>query len=900
MEKIVTFKDEMSPQMTGGKFEKQKKMVENGLSVPRFFCLTAAYYEESYKQVKEKVIVVLDTIDFTDAESIRNASKEIETIYQTIVLTSEQEKEILAVFDSLFEKDALVSVRSSMIGYKIEESEDSIDNPFAGISESFLYVKREQIFENIKKCWSSGFSQEAILYRQTQGMDLTGFAVAVGIQEMVFGVKSFVMFTCDPNTASKDTVIVAGFGIGEGVVQERVPVDHYFRNSTSGEITSDISEKTTMLSFDSEKGSGLTEKDVDKKLHKSQCFSDNEIDQLAEHGKTIESLFKHPQDIEGTFTEDGKLYFLQSRPVALDYSRQRVWTNANVTESFPGVTTALTFSFSRFFYREIFYDGYRQMGWDTALLHYDHAIIDRMIGFIKGRVYYSLTSFYHLHSLNPLFPIFKGYWEKMMGFQSSYQTKPEGILAQIKEQAVFAAKASRAVAVLVYRYVTHQKGMENFYAWWEELFSPVRGKTFENEDMLKSVDLFHKIWREVGNNWGITLTNDTFLPMAYGISEALFKKWKLDKDPALLSDLLCGDEEITSVDIILSSVRLAELVTKDEKLKELFLNKESKAIWEMIDANSLDKNFCDEVKKHLHFYGDRGLQELKMEQPNMRHTPWELIKMVQGYAKSGVTAKSLQDKEKEVRAKAEIRFSKVLRFRPIRKLILNRLLKVVRTLIRNRENSRYNRSELFGFSKNIFRGIGEQFAAKGILNSPDDIMHLAMDEIFGYIDGTGVTENLQAFADIRKGEFDENKKVETPVQITTLGPVRDNALELIETVPDEPGVLKGLGSSTGKVRGTARVVIDPTTPPEDTDDMILVARETDPGWLFLMLASKGLVVERGSMLSHTAITGRKFGIPTIVSLPGATTIIPDGAQIEIDGASGIVTLLDETMEKSNG
>jgi pyruvate,water dikinase len=46
------------------------------------------------------------------------------------------------------------------------------------------------------------------------------------------------------------------------------------------------------------------------------------------------------------------------------------------------------------------------------------------------------------------------------------------------------------------------------------------------------------------------------------------------------------------------------------------------------------------------------------------------------------------------------------------------------------------------------------------------------------------------------------------------------------------------------------------------------------------------------MLSHTAITGRKFAIPTIVSLPAATTTIPDGALVEMDGASGLVTILE--------
>ena len=61
-----------------------------------------------------------------------------------------------------------------------------------------------------------------------------------------------------------------------------------------------------------------------------------------------------------------------------------------------------------------------------------------------------------------------------------------------------------------------------------------------------------------------------------------------------------------------------------------------------------------------------------------------------------------------------------------------------------------------------------------------------------------------------------------------------------------------------------------------------------------MLAAKGIVVERGSMLSHTAITGRKFGIPTVVSVADATRRIPEGAFVEVDGAAGTVTLLDES------
>ncbi len=93
------------------------------------------------------------------------------------------------------------------------------------------------------------------------------------------------------------------------------------------------------------------------------------------------------------------------------------------------------------------------------------------------------------------------------------------------------------------------------------------------------------------------------------------------------------------------------------------------------------------------------------------------------------------------------------------------------------------------------------------------------------------------------------------------------------------------------MRGRAKVVLDPSTDPDLAAGRILVARETDPGWLFLMMSATGMVVERGTLLSHTAITGRLLGVPTVVAVPGATTAIPDGAWIEIDGAAGTVRLL---------
>ena len=890
--KIITFKDKMTSQMVGGKFEKQKQMHRAGFLVPPFFCLTSAYYEEIFDPVKKSVTEKIDMIDFDDRRSIKNGSKEIKNIFKSICFTGSQKQQILKYFDSIFANNDLVSVRASMIGHNPEESEDSMTNPFAGISDSFLYVTREQIFDKIRQCWASGFNEEGLLYRRTEGMDYLGFTVAVGVQEMIFGQRSFLIFTCTPETASKDMVIVAGYGIGEGIVQEKVSVDHFFINSNNYKIRASISNKKSMLTFHGEKGYGLIKKNVPEHKQQEQALTDEEIRKLVLLGKKIENIFKHPQDIEGTLTKNGQIYFTQSRPVSLDYSDLLVWSNANITESFPGVTTVLTYSIAKFFYRVVFYDSYIRAGYHPEILHKNYEILEKMVGFLKGRVYYRLSSFYYFLSLDPLFPFFRKPWENIMGLSSSYQTKPAENINKFFYNFFFLIKLIKKVTLISYLYVTHQKKIKKFNTWWNKVMEPHRGKKLPPVANVALVNTFYKLWNEVGVNWGVTLTNDTFLPVFYNIAESFFKKWNLQDDPSLLTDLLCGDDNLISVEIILSAVRMAEFVRSDRKLRQIFTDNTPHHLWSLIENSEISQPFCEKFKTHLYKFGERGLQELKMEQPSIKDEPWLLLKTIQGYVKTEISVEGFKQKEIRIRENAEKRLKEKLTRHPLRLIFLKWLLHKTRCFIRNRENARYFRSELFGFSKNLFMTMGKAFEKEGTLKLKKDIVHLTMDEIFGYIDGSGVTESLQQLVEIRGREYIENKKVETPLQITTMGQVRKNSLELVDKI-EKSNVLQGIGSSAGRVRGLARVVINPSESFEINQDMILVAKETDPGWLFLMLAAKGMVVERGNMLSHTAITGRKFGIPTIVDLPNATKIIPDGAEIEIDGSSGLVKLLDQ-------
>ena len=86
------------------------------------------------------------------------------------------------------------------------------------------------------------------------------------------------------------------------------------------------------------------------------------------------------------------------------------------------------------------------------------------------------------------------------------------------------------------------------------------------------------------------------------------------------------------------------------------------------------------------------------------------------------------------------------------------------------------------------------------------------------------------------------------------------------------------------------MVLDPDRD-ADLNGEILVAPMTDPAWAYLMVSAAGLVAERGSVLSHTAIIGRELGIPTVVGVAGATRAIVSGGIVEIDGTAGTVRVV---------
>jgi pyruvate,water dikinase len=77
------------------------------------------------------------------------------------------------------------------------------------------------------------------------------------------------------------------------------------------------------------------------------------------------------------------------------------------------------------------------------------------------------------------------------------------------------------------------------------------------------------------------------------------------------------------------------------------------------------------------------------------------------------------------------------------------------------------------------------------------------------------------------------------------------------------------------------------------NNTILVTASTDPGWVVLFPSASAIVVERGSLLSHSAIVSREMGIPCIVGVKDILSVLQTGDIIEIDGTNGTVTIIEK-------
>lgn len=849
--------EEAGPQSpVGGKARALAVLGRTGIPVPRWFALAPAAFHASLDAEQ------CDILEGADAEKIRAV---IEKVQPCAAVCGE----LQAALGELCPGGEPAAVRSSA------EEEDGALHSFAGQLESFLSVAPDGVCARVAAVWRSAFSERVVAYRREHHLPLPPPAPGVLIQRMVQADAAGIAFGADPVSGREDVAVVSAIrGLGTALVSGQCSADTY-HVALDGNITQ-------------------------RSIADASVLNDDQVRQVAELVRRAGQVFGRPQDVEWAI-EAGRLYLLQSRPIttltacSAPEELATLWDNSNIAESYNGVTTPLTFSFARRAYEHVYRQFCRMLRVPEAKLAENDDVFGHMLGLIRGRVYYNLMSWYRALALLPGFTFNRRFMEQMMGVRAGL---PDSIAAKLGQATRWqrwkdAWHFLGSAFALVRGHFTLAKRTRRFY---ERLNRALGTYPIELDrlSMHELVAYYRGLEQQLLPRWDAPLLNDFLAMIFYGILRRLTEKWCEPDGGTLHNDLLCGEGGIISAEPALRLRELAEIARKDAALTAALCGAPLPEILRLVEGAPA---FRALLQGYLDKFGDRCLEELKLESPTLHDDPLMLLRSVGRLAERLARQQaSPPSQEGERRRQAERRGQAALGRRPLRRVLFGWVLANARARLRDRENLRFERTRLFGRARRIFLEFGRRFHALDVLSEPRDIFYLEVDEILGFIAGTVTCADLRGLARVRKLEFDHYRQTPAPPdRFETRGPVsHDSALQAVaaSAVGGAPSIngdcRHGLGCSPGVVRGPARVVTDPRTTAV-RDNEVIVARRTDPGWVTLFATAAALVVEHGSPLSHSAIVARELGLAMVTAVEGVTDWLHDGDWVEVDGSRGTVT-----------
>jgi len=713
---------------------------------------------------------------------------------------------------------------------------------------------------------------------------------------MVTGEVSGVAFSAHPATGRRDHVLVsAAWGLGEGVVSGACDADDYVWDVRSGaEVEVHCADKARRVIADPS-GVGTVEQDVSEPDRARRCVQEPDVARIATAAAALAQAFGAPQDVEWTLA-GARLVLLQSRPItalpspANTDGPRTVFNNSNIQESYCGVTTPLTFSFAQSAYESVYEQTMRALGLPQSVIEAHRFVLRNLLGLVRGRVYYNINNWYRGLLLLPSFGRNKSDMEAMMGLDVPVDFVEDQVLSLPAKVRKLPRMLMTLVRLLA-RFRGLPRAVPRFLSEFEAAYRRVNRAGFKTASFSQLMAVVDQLRREMVENWATPIINDVYVLMAMGKLRRLVESTGVANPQELVNNLMSGEEGIESLEPTRMLMRLASTANEDEGLAAaLRLDPPSAAVAELKRRHL---PFTARLEDYIERYGDRVMGELKLETVTAREDPSFVVRVLRNYlARPDLAPDKLAKHERELRTLAESTL--LAKLGGVAKLRGPSVLRRARESVKNRENMRLARTRMFGLFRDVYRAIGDRLVEAGKLRVSRDVFFLSTAELLAYHEGRSVSADLEGIAAVRAAEFAAYEKQDVPHHFDTLGPVYHGNLylgpESDAAVDRDTTVLRGTGCYPGRVEAPLRVVMSP----EDDLDMaghILTTLRTDPGWAPLFPAASGILVERGSTLSHSAVVARELGIPAIVGVPGLLSVVRDGERVVLDGGVGTVERL---------
>ncbi|HEY1389524.1 MAG TPA: PEP/pyruvate-binding domain-containing protein, partial [Ktedonobacterales bacterium] len=641
-------------QRIGGKAAALAYLQRAGFPVPDWFALDPAAFADSLAAAtRERLAAACESGD----------EAAVAAALSTLTPCAAVLAELTQAATALAPDGQPLAVRSSA------SDEDGGAHSFAGQLASYLNVAPGDVAARVADVWRSGFSARILAYRRTHGLAVVPPAPAVLIQRMVAADVSGVAFSADPATGRRGLAVVSAIaGLGEALVS----------GAREGE-TATVDRLGVIERV------GQTEQ--------RPLLDDDQLRAVAALARRCEQRFGLPQDIEWAMA-GGKLFLLQSRPITtLTTLRDpdgayALWDNSNIAESYGGVTTPLTFSFARHAYEEVYRELCRLLGVSETEIAAHADTFRRMIGLVRGRIYYSLFSWYDLLALAPGFSANRGFMEQMMGVKEEL---PPALAARLSANGARIKLADmlklvRAVASLARHERQLPRDIERFYARLDTALSPgaIPLEAMRPDELVAH---YRDLEGRLLAHWDAPLVNDLFAMLFYGLLRRLCIAWCGDKAGTLQNDLVGGQGGIISAEPARRVRALAMLAAQSSELADALRTGTPEAIQR---ENARHPAFAEEYQAYLAKFADRCLEELKLESPTLRDDPTPLLRAIGHLAQrfaSGSSepaeAPTSDAPDQSKRALAERTVRRMLRWHPLRRAAFNFVLARARARVRD-------------------------------------------------------------------------------------------------------------------------------------------------------------------------------------------------------------------------
>lgn len=886
----------------GGKALNLARLAQAGFPVPNGFFIPTSCYRDfvTSNELSSSIVKALSTINADDTNSFERASEAIQKAFASARMSRGMVASLALGWTWLGAHP--VAVRSSAT------AEDLPQASFAGQQDTYLNITSEEaLAKAVRDCWASLWTARAISYRTRNEIDSEQAELAVVVQIMAQATASGVMFTSNPVSGLRAEVVIdATLGLGEALVGGLVEPDHYVVAKGGQEIKGKSLGGKAIAVVSAPSG-GVQEEHDDRSNR--QALPDSAILKLARLGAEIEERYGFPQDVEWAYVSgpssdqeyqhasaSGKLLVLQSRAITSLYP---------VPDGLPASPARVLFSFAAVqglldpmtplgmdAIRLIFAGGASLFGirWDQHSQQVIRMAGERLWGDITGVI---------RHPLGPrVLPRIMGGVEPgslpavtRLLQDKSVQAGPTRIrpvlfwrlgrfLVPQLVRVLGAVLRPEHTAIRI-----HRNSQADIQALRNAVLDPANG-----------YDLDHvlEVFRGIGESFVYAVPQIAVGALAGLIPLALLARIseQLTGSRDMALEITRGLPNNVTTQMDLTLWRTVQAIRADSASREFLQSNPPSLVARAFQQGDLPEILRFELQSFLDKYGMRGLGEIDIGRPRWGENPAPVIETLQSYLKieQGPQAPDAVFRRGELAAERAIEeLRTAARKTPLGRLkaaMIRGSARRVRALAGLRESPKFWIIQRMAIIRACLLTAGRKMAENGILDQPQDLFYLFLDELEPLADGDH--RDWRSLIAERKARRErEMRRRQIPRLLLSDGRV---FYEGLRSSDGEPGQLLGSPVSPGSYEGLVRIVLDPHSANLQPGE-ILVCPGTDPAWTPLFLVAGGLVMELGGMMTHGAIVAREYGIPAVVGVDRATEHLETGQRIRIDGSSGQIQVL---------